>query len=125
MWTWFAKLIGADVSGVQATDAATEARRQELNQRDLSSGLLDAPTWSTYQSNTAKMNEQLGYESAVQKEFNAGFQTGVNNVTGTISGIIEAPANFVWKSIPLWVWVGAALWILWELGWLKKWVISK
>jgi hypothetical protein len=111
---WF---IGDEIKRGQELD------RQilELNRQKEAKGVITAGQRRLADENLLKEDAEL-WTSQINRDFDAGLQEGYVNVTGGIKAAINAPARFLWDSIPLWVWVLGIGWIAWQVGPVNRWL---
>ena len=54
--------------------------------------------------------------SGFQQGLQEGYNNEVNSVRSTINNVAGGTVSTLWKAIPLWVWIGGAVYVLWWTG---------
>lgn len=109
---------GYDAQNQAAGDAA-DAANQAINQQLLQQGMLTQAQYDQTQTDFSTGNASTGTDNptaAISGEFNAGLAEGANNILtapGKAVGAVGSGAStLLWgiiKSIPWWVYLGAAV----------------
>lgn len=108
--------------------AAADAKLREMAAADYGPGgkYYNAKKWAAVQGDlqTDAHLDANAAEAAVDEAFDEGWQDGAKNVSGAIKGtinkVVGAPLLAALSGIPFWVWILAALWLAWSLGWWRK-----
>ena len=111
--------IGDEIERGKELDAKIRA----LNAEKEAKGVL---TSGQRQAADAALELESGpvWADQINGDFSAGLDEGYANVTGGIKAAINAPARFLWDSIPWWVLVGAVLFGLWQIGSVRTWAMK-
>ncbi len=105
----------AEIARGQALDAQIAAGDKER---------LDNGTWTQeqYDHGMADLSNNSAdtYSSQLDGAFVEGWTEGKDKLTGGIKGVFNGLGGFVWDAVPLWVWIGAAIYVLWWFGAIGK-----
>lgn len=115
------KIFGVDQ--LTADGAASDAKLAALNQAALDRGAITQAEYDQSSANLAK-SDSSAYSGQMADAFGEGWKDGYNAETNGIKSALNSVAGgvtgFVWKSIPWWIWLGAALFGLWYFGILQR-----
>lgn len=100
---------------LERTDAEVERRLHEMNVQRLEEGFWDEDDYALAEGHL-RVDHSSTYFQQVVDEADAGLEEGWNNVTSGIRDTINAPARFLWDSIPWWVWLLGIAALAWYLG---------
>lgn len=111
--------------GIAATDAATTAQLAQLNQADLNNGLITQAQYDQMQTDLATQTDSSvqGQNAEITQGLEEGAAQGLANeekavstVTSGVTGVAGGLIGSFLKSLPWWVWLGAAAALFFYLG---------
>lgn len=98
-----------------------DSQIRDLNRQKEEAGVITPGQREAYDAALNTETEEI-WRRQVNQDFDSGLQQGYENVTGGIKSAINAPARFLWDSIPWWVWGGLVSFGLWQLGSVRAWI---
>lgn len=107
------------IGGEKERGEELDRQIRELNAQKEAKGVITAGQRAAYDA-ALESESSVIWDKQVNDDFSAGVDEGYQNVTGGIRTAINAPARFLWDSIPWWVWGGLLVFGLWQVGWVRR-----
>lgn len=114
--SWLGDLF---LGGEKARGEELDQKIRDLNAQKEAKGVITAGQRAAYDA-ALESESSVIWDRQVNDDFSAGIDEGYQNVTGGIKSAINAPARFLWDSIPWWVWLALVGVAAWQIGWVRR-----